>query len=85
MTVKEFCQILNLDDCGVHSITIRAVNGNKITEEHYSDSDFGYGEDYDCYTTVTERLIGEYGDWQIMDDNYITSDGCFVVDLRKAG
>lgn len=84
MKVKEFCKILNLDECGVNDIVVAVATKDRVTYQRMHESDFGYGEDYDRYKTVAEWLIGEYGDCEIMDDNYILN-GCFVLSVRKEG
>lgn len=82
MKVKEFCKILELEECGVDKIKIREYCKGKVVVRYLSDAELNCGNHWDEYDTVVEWFLAEYGDCEIMEGAYIY-DGSFRCELRK--
>ena len=82
MKVREFCKILDLEECQVNEIRIREYTEETLTFDTLTESALGYGNRYDEYDTVVEWFLADYGDYEIMEGAYVVN-GSFRCDLRK--
>jgi len=80
LKVKEFCRVLDLDECNVSEIRVRYFHNGRVEFETMTDAQMNYtAEEYD---TLGQWFEGKYRNMEVMEGVCILSRTMFI-DLRE--